>query len=84
MEFIFPKPGTKEPFAIIRWVNVQLEGEPTSRWRTVTWHDDPKRRRLLGDGYYRELEDAAMACHRAALHASVPAVLNNTYRGDGM
>jgi hypothetical protein len=80
MEFIFPKPGTKEPFAIIRWVNVQLEGEPTSRWRTVTWHEDPKRRRLLADGYYREIEDAAFACHRHAIHAGIRPELDETRR----
>ncbi|WP_291053761.1 hypothetical protein [Herbiconiux sp.] len=66
-ELIFPRPGTKEPYAIIRWVDVMLEGEPVSRWRVVTWHSDPNRRRLLSDGYYRELEDAAMAAHRHAV-----------------
>ncbi len=44
-----------------------LEGEPVSRWRVVTWHSGPKRRRLIGAGYYRELDDAAMVAHRHAV-----------------
>lgn len=79
MEFIFPKPGTKEPFAIIRWVNMQLEGEPTSRWRAVTYEQP---RQLIGDGYFLELDDAALACHRQAIHASVRPELNDTRRLD--
>ncbi|MFB2596602.1 hypothetical protein ACEXQE_02310 [Herbiconiux sp. P17] len=76
-ELIFPRPGTKEPFAIIRWVDVTLNGEPVSRWRVVTWHGDPKKRRLIGDGYYRELEDAAMAAHKHAIAQSTPNVTHS-------
>ena len=71
--FHYPKPGTKEPFAIIQWVDVVLEGEPVSRWRCVT-HREP--RHLIEAGYYRELEEAAMACHRLALTSLVPPALN--------
>lgn len=77
IEFYYPRPGTPEPFAIIRWVDVRLEGAPVSRWRTVTY-DEP--RRLLGDGYYEELADAALACHKLAIAAAVPAALNVTRR----
>ncbi|WP_382307241.1 hypothetical protein [Herbiconiux sp. UC225_62] len=76
-ELIFPKPGTKDPFAIIRWVDVTLNGEPVSRWRVVSWNADPKKRRLLGDGYYRELEDAAMAAHKHALAQITPNVIHS-------
>ena len=80
-ELIFPRPGTKEPFAIIRWVDVMLDGEPMSRWRVVSWHSDPKKRRLLGDGYYRELEDAAMAAHRVAISQATPRVIQSHNNG---
>jgi hypothetical protein len=73
IEFHFPRPGTKEPFAIIRWVNVTLDGERVSRWRAVT-HAEP--RRLIDAGYYAELEDAARACHRLAIAGAVPTALN--------
>ena len=73
--FHFPRPGTKEPFAIIQWVDVVLEGEPVSRWRAVTYKEP---RRLILDGYYRELEDAAMACNKIAIANMVPAALNDT------
>lgn len=81
VEFYLPVPGTKEPFAILRWVDVELEGEPTSRWRAVTWKQP---RRLIGDGYFRELEDAAMAAHKLALFSSVRPELNDMTRNDGM
>jgi len=80
-EFVFPMLGTEEPLAVIRWVDVLLEGEPTSRWRAVTYKQP---RRLIGDGYFRELEDAAFACHQHAIQVSVPAVLNDATRNDGM
>ena len=73
IEFYYPAPGTKEPFAIIRWVDLQLDGEPVSRWRAVTYQEP---RRLIGDGYYQELDDAATACHRLAITSTVPAVLD--------
>ena len=73
--------GTKEPLAVLRWVDVQLDGEPTSRWRAVTFKEP---RHLIGDGYFRDLEDAAMACHVYAIQVSVPAVLNDATRRDGM
>ncbi|WP_291038759.1 hypothetical protein [Herbiconiux sp.] len=73
IEFYYPRPGTKEPFAIIRWVDLRLEGEPVSRWRAVTYQEP---RRLIGDGYYQELDDAATACHRLAITSTVPAVLD--------
>lgn len=62
--FHFPVPGTTEPFAIIQWVDVVLDGEPVSRWRAVTFKEP---RRLIDRGYFLELEDAAMACHRQAI-----------------
>ncbi|MFB2581554.1 hypothetical protein ACEXQD_09895 [Herbiconiux sp. P15] len=73
IEFYYPKPGTKEPFAIIRWVDLRLEGEPVSRWRAVTYQEP---RRLIGDGYYLELDDAAVACHRLAITSTIPAALD--------
>lgn len=33
---------------------------------------------LILDGYFRELEYAAIACHRFALHAAVPAAFDDT------
>ena len=59
--FHFPEPGTDEPFAVIRWVDVVLDGEPVSRWRAVTFQQP---RQLIGDGYFTTVEDAALACHR--------------------
>lgn len=73
IEFYYPRPGTKEPFAIIRWVDLRLEGKPVSRWRTVTYEEP---RRLIGDGYYLELDDAATACHRLAITSTIPAALD--------
>jgi hypothetical protein len=73
IEFYYPKPGTAEPFAILRYVEVQLQGEPVSRWRAVTYQEP---RRLIGDGYFRELDDAALACHRLAITSTVPAALD--------
>lgn len=81
VEFFFPMLGTKEPLAVLRYVDVELDGEPTSRWRAVTFKHP---RRLIGAGYFRELEDAAMACHQYAIQVSVPAVLNDATRNDGM
>lgn len=74
-EMVFPLPGTDEPFAIIRWVDVQLEGKPVSRWRAVT-AEEP--RQLIG--YYEDPRSAAMGCHKAAVAAMVPAALNETIR----
>lgn len=73
--FHFPRPGTSEPFAVIQWVDVVLDGAPVSRWRAVTYEEP---RRLIGAGYYIAIEDAAMACHRHAIanrgpdHAGYP------------
>lgn len=74
-EMVFPLPGTTEPFAVIRWVDVQREGVPVSLWRAVTYQEP---RRLIG--YFDELKDAAMACHREGVSAMVPAALNETIR----
>jgi hypothetical protein len=73
IEFHFPTPGTKEPFAVIRWVNVTLDGEPVSRWRAVTYSEP---RRLVDRGYFAGLDDAAKACHRLALSGAVPPALD--------
>ncbi len=62
--WLFPRPGTKETFAEIRYLLVTLEGERVWRYRAV--RVDVETRRLIGAGYFRELDDAAMACHRAA------------------
>lgn len=64
VEFRFPVPGTTTTFAIIRWVDVMLDGEPVSRWRAVTYQEP---RKLIGEGYFVELDDAAAACHGLAL-----------------
>lgn len=74
IELMFPLPGTREPFAVIRWVNVTLDGEPVSRWRVVTFREP---RRLILDGYYAELDDAAMAAHRYAISLAGAGVLSD-------
>lgn len=77
IEFVYPRPGTHDPYAIIRWVNLELEGEPVSRWRCVTYKQP---RRLIDAGYYLELEQAAMACHMHAIASRIPDALNDTSR----
>jgi hypothetical protein len=80
VELHFPVPGTKEPFAVLRWVQLTIEGEPASRWRAVTYKEP---RRLIGQGYFIELEDAAMACNREMLASLIPDALNDQHRGMG-
>ena len=78
VELYYPKPGTKEPFAVVRWVQVTTpEGAEVWRWRCVTFAEP---RRLILDGYYAELEDAAVACHRVAISASVNRALDSQVR----
>jgi hypothetical protein len=74
-EWIFPEPGTDESFAVIRHLRVQRNGVEVMVYRAVTWAEP---RRLIQDGYFRTLEDAAAACHRSALHRLVKPQLNST------
>jgi hypothetical protein len=76
--WLFPKPGTKEPMAEIRYLPVTLDGVEVWHFRAVLI--DVKTRRLVGDGYFPTLEAAAEACHRHALHAAVPPQMNETRR----
>jgi hypothetical protein len=75
--WLFPRPGTEEPFAEIRYLAVRRGLETVWRFRAVNVSVQP--RELIG--YFGTLTDAAAACHRAALFAMVPAEKNITPKG---
>ena len=72
-EWIFPRPGTQHPFAVIRHLPVVRDGVEVMAYRVVTWTEP---RRLIRDGYYPTLQDAARAAHGHALVAAVDPALN--------
>jgi hypothetical protein len=76
ISWLFPEPGTTTPFAEIRYLPVQHEGQTVWRFRAVNVSVEP--RRLVGVGYFDTLEDAAAACHREALQGLVKPQLNKT------
>lgn len=77
--WLFPQPGTKEPYAEIRYLPVRVGERTVWRFRAVNVTVEP--RVLVGVGYFDTLEDAALACHRAAVMAAVPAARNVTPAG---
>jgi hypothetical protein len=75
--WIFPRPGTSQPFAEIRHVPLTVGRSTVWAFRVVTWEQP---RSLIGRGYFETLEDAARECHRSALAAAVSPVLNEQRR----
>lgn len=74
--WLFPSPGTTDPFAEIRYLPVTVDDVTVWRFRAVRVDVDP--RTLIG--YYETLDDAAMGAHRHALHAAIRPELNETRR----
>jgi hypothetical protein len=77
--WLFPQPGTKDPYAEIRYLPVRAGDRTVWRFRAVNVTTEP--RALVGAGYFDTLEDAAAACHRDALHALVKPQLSVTPAG---
>lgn len=74
-EFVFPKPGTDQPFAVIRWVEVSREGETVWVWRAVTFEEP---RTLIA--YNPDLRDLCQRVHRSAIGAGIRPELDETRR----
>ncbi|NQX35510.1 hypothetical protein [Herbiconiux sp. VKM Ac-2851] len=75
--WVFPRPGTTQPYAEIRHLPVKVGDRTVWAFRAVTWAQP---RELIGAGYFGTLEEAARECHRLALASAVPSALNEQRR----
>jgi hypothetical protein len=76
-----PEPGTDEPFAVIRHLPVQRNAVKVMAYRVVTWAE---LRRLIREGYFPTLDDAARACHATRFASAVDPALNVQKQFDQM
>lgn len=61
--WVFPEPGTPEPYAEIRHLSIVVDGVPVWCFRAVRVNVEP--RELIG--YFGNLRDAAKGCHMHAI-----------------
>lgn len=76
-EWIFPEPGTSDPYAVIRHLPVKRNRVEVMAYRAVTWAEP---RELILDGYFPTLRAAAKACHINALARVIRPALNEQRR----
>ncbi|MEA9986306.1 hypothetical protein [Subtercola sp. RTI3] len=65
--WVLPRPSDGDPFAEIRWLEVQRNGSPVWCFRAVT-HEQP--RRLIG--YFETLKEASAVAYQWGLATLTP------------